>query len=167
MEKAQLAAQLTLPSPRARPHGPAAAHPAGAHAKTLAACARAPSRRRRQRVGPTHQAAPSPVHLLQPFLLTQLAYVTSPSPKSLAQPSMTAWINTVLLALASPELLVATVQVSSMASSHFIPASSPCAVSRFASLFVSCRRRAVVLAANPSSSPARAASPNGLARPTN
>jgi hypothetical protein len=43
--------------------------------------ARAPSCRRRQRVGPTHQAAaPSPVHLLQPFLPTQLAYVASSLP---------------------------------------------------------------------------------------
>jgi hypothetical protein len=51
--------------------------PVGAHAQTLADCARAPSRRRSQRVGPTHQAAPSPVHLLQPFLPTQLVYVAS------------------------------------------------------------------------------------------
>jgi hypothetical protein len=50
--------QVVSPSPRARPtHGRSRAGPAPTPPRALVACARAPTRRR-QHVGPTHQAAP-------------------------------------------------------------------------------------------------------------
>jgi hypothetical protein len=52
--------------------------PAGAHAQTLAACARAlPAAAAASAWLPPTRPPPSPVHLLQPFLPTQLAYVAS------------------------------------------------------------------------------------------